>query len=319
MKVIRNICIGLFIGILIIGGFFFYSYSDVLGINIIAPSTEKYVRQAIMFMDNQGVYNQSEEWIKVKEEVLEETKNCRSYEECYPYLEKAIKTVGGKHSKLIPYNEIDSTKTCDYPDMEYLEQDILYIHLPAFLGNGDEANQYATMVYEFIREHPNIKGVIIDLQHNTGGDMGPMVASISCFLPDGELMAFDNHGVRQSVILDQGTVTGGGSSVTMNNPFKIESIPIAILQDEYTASSAEATLLCFRGLDNVKTFGSGSAGYCSCNNIRKLYDGTILQLTIGSDVARTDEFFLEDPIQPDVDTDNPKEDALEWLIHQKGK
>ena len=89
--------------------------------------------------------------------------------------------------------------------------------------------------------------------------------------------------------------------------------PVAIITDEVTASSGEAVLLCFRGLDYVRVFGSPTAGYASANESIIFYNGSILALTVSSDIARTGEVFCEDPIVPDVYTDSPEEDAMSWL------
>ncbi|MBR0122260.1 MAG: hypothetical protein IJM12_00235 [Bacteroidales bacterium] len=42
-------------------------------------------------------------------------------------------------------------------------------------------------------------------------------------------------------------------------------------------------------------------------------DGSQLVLTIGEDIARTGEAFCDDPISPDVLTETPYKNALEWL------
>ena len=42
-------------------------------------------------------------------------------------------------------------------------------------------------------------------------------------------------------------------------------------------------------------------------------DGSKLVLTISCDVARTGEIFCDDPIAPEVATDQPLEEALAWL------
>ena len=88
---------------------------------------------------------------------------------------------------------------------------------------------------------------------------------------------------------------------------------VALLTDEWTASSGEAVLICFRGLENTRTFGSPTAGYCSCNQPFPLPGGSRLVLTTGEDIARTGEVFCDDPIEPDVMTETPLEKALEWL------
>ena len=93
-----------------------------------------------------------------------------------------------------------------------------------------------------------------------------------------------------------------------------ETIPIAILTDEWTASSGEAVLLAFRGLKNVRSFGAPTAGYASTNTVFKLYDGTQIVLTVGADaVPRTGEIFCDEPIVPDILTDFPERDAAEWI------
>jgi C-terminal processing protease CtpA/Prc len=84
-----------------------------------------------------------------------------------------------------------------------------------------------------------------------------------------------------------------------------------------TASSGEATLLCFRGLDNTRTFGSPTAGFASANQAFPLKNGYSLVLTTGCDVARTGEVFCDDPIAPDVETETPLEDAISWIHSTK--
>lgn len=59
--------------------------------------------------------------------------------------------------------------------------------------------------------------------------------------------------------------------------------------------------------------GRPTAGYASANQPFALPGGDQLILTTGCDVARTGEVFCDDPIAPDVVTDSPLEDALEWI------
>lgn len=61
------------------------------------------------------------------------------------------------------------------------------------------------------------------------------------------------------------------------------------------ASSAEVTLLTFRGLENVRTFGEPIAGYASANVVLDYPDGRSLMLTTAKDKACTGEEFAEDP------------------------
>ena len=67
-------------------------------------------------------------------------------------------------------------------------------------------------------------------------------------------------------------------------------------------------------VENVRTFGTPTAGYASANIPYLLSDGYTLALTIGQDVARTGEVFCDDPIAPDIETETPLEDAVNWII-----
>lgn len=300
MKKLIKILITLLLIIAAAAVAFLLRYGDLLGINIIKPSPEKYVKQAVVFMDSQGIYASGDEWEKTKAEVLEKAAKAESYEECHELINNALKVAGGKHSRLITEDKNNAAEL-EMPSCEIDDRDKIYIRIPAFSGSTDEGMKYAETVYDFLRENgADASEITIDIRDNHGGDMGPMVAAVSPLLPDGELMYFDMKGTKQAVTLAGGTVSGGGSQVTMDDPFKIKDVPVRILQNEETGSSAEALLICFRGLDNVKSYGTPTAGYCSCNTTRKLYDGAVMLLTIGKDVARTGEEFCEEPIAPDV-------------------
>ena len=54
-----------------------------------------------------------------------------------------------------------------------------------------------------------------------------------------------------------------------------------------------------------------------CQQIYTLPGGSQLALTIGEDIARTGEVFCDNPIEPDVTTETPLDDALEWIMHNK--
>lgn len=115
-----------------------------------------------------------------------------------------------------------------------------------------------------------------------------------------------------NVNLKNGTTFNGGTPVKVNT-FKVKPIPIAVLQNGLTASSGEITLLSFRGLDKVKTFGEPTSGYCSCNAKYELKDGSHLMVTTGFNVTRDGEEMPEEPVKPDVETKTPIKDAKKWI------
>lgn len=190
--------------------------------------------------------------------------------------------------------------------MTFSEGGIPVVSLPHFSGNRDEGVKYASAVLSAIPE--DTPGVVIDLRGNTGGNMYPMIAAVHRFLPDEDgMLRFRKRKRTQWIPLSFAVQTAG-----VQQRSRIDC-PVAILTDSLTASSGEATLICFRGLDYVRVFGGPTAGYASANQPFPLPGGDHLVLTTACDVARTGEVYCDDPIAPDVLTETPLEDALAWL------
>ncbi len=268
----------------------------------------RYVKKAVRIMDKHGIYAQGPEWEKAKQEAL--SAKPASLEEAQEIVVQAGKVAGGKHTYLMTIDEVtkNDTSSWEMPTVELLDSGIAYIKLPAFSGNADEGIKYANKVLNDLPDA--LQGAIIDLRGNRGGNMYPMIAAVHRFLPDDVILKFSSR----------------TRPVSINTSFVMQTVglekqacincPVALLTDEWTGSSGEAVLICFRGLPNTRTFGLPTAGYCSCNQPFALSGGSQLVLTIGEDIARTGETFCDDPIAPDVLTETPFEDALEWLKNQ---
>ena len=271
---------------------------------------ETYVRNAIQQMDRKGLYAEGEEWEAMKKEAL--SLNPETLEEAQAIINKAAKVAGGKHSYLLPADEAQAREKRSNeevsPTVTIREDGICIIHLPAFAGDDEHCLRYARTVLDSISD--TVKGVCIDLRGNHGGNMYPMIAAVHRFLPDDILLKFKMRRRFRSVMPINKEFVANLVGVEIESRI---NCPVAILTDEETASSGEAVLLCFRGLDNARVFGSPTAGYASANESIIFYNGSILALTVSCDIARTGEIFCDDPIVPDVETESPEEDALLWL------
>ena len=268
------------------------------------PNTS-YVKKAVRIMDKNGIYAQGPEWEKAKVEAL--TAKPLSFEEAQEIVIQAGKVAGGKHTFLMTANDVteNDTTAWEMPTVELLEEGIAVIKLPQFMGNAEDGIRYANTVLNAL---PNtLQGVIIDLRGNRGGNMYPMIAAVHRFLPNDNIIQLrtrrNNMKINVEYVL---RVANVAQQAHIN-------CSVALLTDEWTGSSGEAVLLCFRGLANARTFGTPTAGYASCNQPFNLPCGSRLVLTTGEDVARTGEAFCDDPIDPDVLTETPFEVALEWL------
>lgn len=291
-------------------------YGPDFGLYLVPPSAERYGKDALATIGKNGIYSGSDEWKSTYEECLKMIENAESYEDTYPAIKKALSVCGGKHSMLMTKSESQSTSD-SYDEVlptVSLNGDIAVIKLPDFLGTAEAGRKYAKVAEDFIHENRDkINGVVLDLRGNTGGDMGPMATAVSSLLPDGELMYYYYRSYDVPVTLKDGVISNAGTGGKSLYPEEKLNVPVAILTDDMTASSGEALTLCFRGLENTRTFGAPTAGYTSVNMLYNMYDGAQMYLTVAFDKAHTGEIFKETSIEPDVATDSPLEAALEWL------
>ena len=272
-------------------------------------SNRQYVHKAVRIMDKQGLFAEGPDWEAARAEALSATPE--SLEQAQEVVRKAASAAGGKHSglKLSGIVQEDAASEWPAPSVTMADGGIPVIKMPAFSGNHDEGVKYANAVLTAVPD--GIPGVIIDLRGNTGGNMYPMIAAVHRFLPDDDqTLRFRTRKFTQWIPLSYAVKVAG-----VDQRPRIEC-PVAILTDDWTASSGEATLICFRGLDYVRVFGGPTAGYASANQPFPLPGGDQLILTTGCDVARTGEQFCDDPIVPDVVTETPLENALEWIVNQ---
>ena len=270
---------------------------------------QKYVKKAVKLMDKHGLFAEGPAWEQTRAAALEAKPG--SKEEAYEIARTALKVAGGKHSFISTVERQQESATEDKatePSVTTVDDGILLIVLPHFSGqSADENQRYAKAVLDALPEAIALKGVIIDLRGNTGGNMYPMIAAIHRFLPDDNILRFKTrkftmHVTKEMVLRNVGLATRPDLDC-----------PVALLTDDKTASSGEATLLCFRGLEKARTFGAPTAGYASANAPYPMPDGSQLVLTTGCDMARTGEIFCDDPIAPDVTTDQPLEEATKWM------
>ena len=267
-------------------------------------SNRRYIRFAISRMDKQGLFAEGPAWDSVKTVALAARPD--SLAEAQEIVAAALKVAGGKHSFILPADQATDYATRDWaPASLRMLDSIAVITLPYFAGIQDEANEYIHAVLDSLPDH--VRGAVIDLRGNTGGNMYPMIAAVHRFIQDDDILRFRGRDHSYPVTLDIVC-----RSYAVKQGARIDC-PVAILTDSLTASSGEAVLICFRGMERARSFGAPTAGYASGNVTITMPDKSLMALTSSCDVARTGEEFCDDPIEPDVLTETPFEDALSWL------
>ncbi|MHA2787615.1 S41 family peptidase [Corynebacterium sp. S7] len=282
---------------------------------------ERYASSILTVADNQGYYANSAEYSQARDRAVEAARTANTLDEIYTPLKEALKAAGGKHSNLITPTEVEEyNKENPAQSPEVLHNGtIATATVPAFDGFSGQQQAYADTLAAGLNDavDSGICGVVVDLRGNTGGDMGPMVGGLTSLLPDGTALEFATPNYSTPVTIEGNSVKGGGSPVTVNNYGKY-NLPVAVLVDKRTASSGEATMLAFRGLEYSRSFGQPTAGYASANIAFEMPDGAQVLLTTSYDRDRTGQTHGDDPVAPDEVTEDPEAAAREWLQAEYG-
>ncbi|KIX90923.1 hypothetical protein TP70_05455 [Staphylococcus microti] len=290
--------------------FLLKTYGPYYQIYVTKPSTKDYVKIALTQMENQGLYAKGDEWKRAKADAYKATAHAKTYDETHDALHKALKVAGGKHSFLETTQQQDEhKKQVAYPTTK-MHGETLVLNLPGFMGSEKEAQRYAKKLNDAL-EKENYTKVIVNLQDNDGGDMGPMIAGLSKIIPDGTLMSWiDRDGNHFDATLKDGKIMGGGTEVQVKAGAKDLKTPVRVLISNKTASSGEITALAFKGRPHAQFIGQDTATYTTANTTIPLYDGAEMVITNYKIKDRTGVYYENDPIHPDIESEQALETAL---------
>ncbi|RAP77086.1 S41 family peptidase [Paenibacillus montanisoli] len=112
-----------------------------------------------------------------------------------------------------------------------------------------------------------MKSLLLDLRSNPGGLLEPTITIANRFVPKGETIV-------QVVYKGESRVITHKSS--QKEPWKL---PVAILVDAHTASSAEVLTAALKATAGAKVVGEKTFGKGIVQNFRQLKDGSVLKLT----------------------------------------
>lgn len=245
------------------------------------------------------------------------------------YIISELRKVGDKHSFFMSIaattNYSNPTKKLEGATSKLLPGDIGYINVPQFGSVNDSAmTVYAQNIQNLIKDldtENNIKGWIIDLRKNTGGNMYPMITGLGPLLDKGTLGYFVSNNKKNPWKLMEKGEKMWSSNAYVPNAYKLKKRPerIALLVGGRTASSGEFTVVSFIGQNNTRLFGQPTAGYTTGNRTYVLSNGSSLMLSI-SNAADRDKKDHIGAINPDVlveqsvNKDADLEAASKWVL-----
>jgi len=171
------------------------------------------------------------------------------------------------------------------------------------------------------RDAANLAGWIVDVRSNRGGNMWPMVAGVGAVLGEGVAGYFvPPSGAPTAWSYQAGAALSGTSEIVRTSqPYVLRAAAprVAVLTDNFVASSGEAVVVSFRARANTRSFGAATCGQSTANAPFRLSDGATLQLTTAL-MADRNRTAYGGSIAPDEalsDTDVVPR-AIAWLRSQ---
>lgn len=252
----------------------------------LSPQAQQYLEEVLTLLQQHSVQKNQVNWAKFKQAVFQVAQNSQTIEDTYPAVAYAIAQLNDHHSYFAPAKP-DTFAANEKPLPVYTDEttpnDIGYIRLPFCIGNKAQTNAYIQLVNNKITAQNNqhLKGWIVDLRGNFGGNMWPMMAAVGSLLHTGTQGYFidaDNHAQawryeNGKACLDTITLAENKQILTLHG-----TQYIAVLINEETASSGEAMAVLFKGYANAKLFGAPTFGVSTGCEPFTLSDGSHLNL-----------------------------------------
>lgn len=289
--------------------------TNCASLNQKTSSQKKYLNEVFEIVEKHSIRKDSVNLKKIKKEAYKKLKYTNSIEDCYPIVKSVLKDLGDNHSFLMTKEEVknwrssskfnDIKKTITFSGKR-IEKSIGYIKMKAFISGDAVSNKiYADSLQNLIKtlDSPNIKGWILDLRENNGGNCWPMLAGIGPLLGNGTCGYFLKSKNKKSSWFYLNGECGIDKKLMVkisNKPYKLinDSNPIAILTGKKTASSGEVVVTAFHSKNNTRSFGKNTAGLSTGNARFKLSDGSTIFITASVYADRNGTIFGNE-IKPD--------------------
>lgn len=181
---------------------------------------------------------------------------------------------------------INKSKQVPRIETRIFDQHYGYLLLPANnpTHKGDNEKLAQELRDSLAKLNPaKLKGLIIDLRTNSGGNMYPMILGVSSLLGDGKFGSFidpvskqeEEWGIRgKSIYAGKETELTLPMSLALNTKLKV-----VVLIGINTASSGEATAITFKGRKNTRFIGEDTDGYTTANDSFRIFDLDVFMAT----------------------------------------
>lgn len=298
---------------------------------VLSEQAATYLDEALGAMRQHSINRDRVDWPVVEARAYRAADGAEVSADTYLAIRTALSELQDRHSRFFTPQEAgdDFSGHARYeePTVEVRDGGLGYISISGYTGDiGGQADAYAT---ELARRITAIEaqscGWIIDLRHNTAGNMWPMIAGLGPVLGSGTVGSFTYpDGRSEPWEISDGVSLWDGAPMVSNgmDGDAPERRPTAVLIGGRTGSSGEAVTVAFHGADEARFFGYPTAGLTTANEPVYLSDGAILALTMSVFTDRTGlEYGIGKRVDPDetigsfrtADGEEVVARAAEWL------
>lgn len=285
----------------------------------------KYADEYLTIFKQFSIYRDSVDFSAYQDSVRSRIKSAGSEEERHEAIEYALDISGDKHAKLKEKGSWKSYSSGDFqlPKIEYklLKNAVGYIKIPPFSHAGVFEIPFADSIKKVVEklDQNNLKGWIIDLSDNTGGNSLPMQLGLSPLLDNKTFLHFFDHEKNDYAIrIDQQILYFGVSGELKSDyvyELKNKNKKLAVIINDSTASSGEYLAISLKSYDNfIGYFGSESMGYTTGLNQYFLPDSTELYISHYV-LVDVDYRTIKGKIIPDYKSDNPINLAVDKILN----
>ena len=268
------------------------------------------------------------DWPEIESYIMKEALKSTTLEESLKYSTKLFDTIQGNHlllfserswykstlGKSITGEQFNQSLADAYTNNRPFEAKVInenygYVLIPGMLlknATREELDEAGQKIYDAIveidRSH-NIKGWIIDLRLNIGGNSNIMLAGLYHLLGNGttHLVLDVDKNVKTLTGLHEGVIYKNheeNTAVAINAKPK-PHIPVALLSGILTNSAGEFVILGFRGRKNTIVIGEESYGSTTANDLYEMPFAIKAAITESYGTDRSGKFTKT--IVPDIE------------------
>ena len=299
--------------LLLLVGLFFTKLS--FGQNLtVKDSINTFYDSLFYHLENRFLYKDQVNWAQVKPFIKQKALQSNSFSASLKVTSQLFDTIGGTHlglfskfgyyrntlGKRLTRKDFHTEFLREYEQkpppaykVKVLNNQYGYVMIPAILWldiSKDSLIRNTQAMYDAfmkVQQSHQIKGWIIDLRFNEGGNVYPMLAALYHLLGDAivyKVLDINKKPLQKEIhSLKKGAFYSGTKMETLVKVREKPNtkLPVALLTGIMTGSAGELIAVGFRGRKNVITIGETSYGLLTCNDMVKLPFGAKFTLTYG--------------------------------------